>query len=173
MNDSNNTLLEPDANAVLQPRFETAGPLLIAGLREPLDEHAVQKIPQLWQRLVACRDDIPQRVGIADYGLCIHLQGYEYYYMAGCAVWDFTGLPESFSPFIIPSQTYAVFTHSGNVHCIRDTIGFAFDQWLPNSHYRHATASENALHFFEHYGEKFNSQTGEGDIEIWLPVINH
>src|SRR5687768_1088278 len=114
MNDSNNTLL--DSNAALSPRFETAGPLLIAGLREPLDEHAAQKIPHLWQRLVACWDQIPQRVGITDYGLCIHLQGHEYYYMAGCAVWDFTGLPETFSPFIIPSQTYAVFTHDGHIN---------------------------------------------------------
>lgn len=173
MNDSNSTLLEPNPNAVLQPRFETAGPLLIAGLREPLDEHAAQKIPQLWQQLVACADEIPQRVGSADYGLCIHLQGYEYYYMAGCAVWDFTGLPETYSGFIIPSQSYAVFTHAGHVSCIRNTIDFIFDQWLPNSNYRHGTATENALHFFERYGEQFNPQIGEGDIEIWLPVINH
>jgi len=169
MNDSNSTLL--NVNTALSPRFETAGPLLIAGLREPLDEHAAQKIPQLWQRLVACWDAIPQRVGATDYGLCIHLQGHEYYYMAGCAVWDFAGLPETFSPFIIPSQTYAVFTHEGHVNYIRNTIGFAFDQWLPNSGYRHASASENALHFFERYGENFNPHTGEGDVEIWLPVM--
>lgn len=171
MNDFNNNLLEPNPNAALQPRFETDGPLLIAGLRDPLDEHATQKIPQLWQRLLACRDEIPQRVGSADYGLCIRLHGYEYYYMAGCAVWDFTGLPHTFSPFIIPSQTYAVFTHEGHVNNIRDTIGYAFDQWLPNSSYHQATASESTLHFFERYGENFDPKIGEGDIEIWLPVI--
>jgi AraC family transcriptional regulator len=171
MNDSNNILL--DSSAGLSPRFETAGPFLIAGLRELLDEHAAQKIPQLWQRLVACWDNIPQRVGTADYGLCIHLQAEEYYYMAGCAVWDFTGLPETFSPFIIPSQTYAVFTHQGHINRIRETIGFAFDQWLPNSDYQHATGPENALHFFERYGEKFDPKIGEGDVEIWLPVIGH
>lgn len=173
MNDSNNILLKPGTTAVLQPRFETTGPLLIAGLREPLDEQAEQKIPQLWQRLAACWDEIPQRVGITDYGLCIHLQDNEYYYMAGCAVWDFTGLPEIFSPFIIPSQTYAVFIHGGNVNCIRDTIDFIFDQWLPKSGYRLAQQQHNSLHFFERYGEKFNPQTGECDIEIWIPVISH
>ena len=173
MNDSNSTLLEPNINALLQLRFETTGPLLIAGLRDPLDEHAAQKIPQLWRQLMACVDEIPQRVGNTDYGLCIHLQGYEYYYMAGCTVWDFTELPGAFRGFIIPSQHYAVFTHTGHVSCIRNTIDFIFDQWLPNSNYRHATAPENALHFFERYGEKFNAQIGEGDIEIWLPVIKH
>jgi AraC family transcriptional regulator len=171
MNASNNTLADIDSSGG-QPRIEQAGPLLIAGLREPLDEYATQKIPQLWQRLIACRDQIPQRNSRADYGLCIHLRDNEYYYMAGYSVWDFTGLPEIFSPFIIPSQTYAVFTHNGDVNHIRDTIGFAFDKWLPQSAYRHATAPENTLHFFERYGALFDPHAGRGDIEIWLPVTS-
>ena len=164
-----NTL--PDTStSVSQPRIEHAGPLLIAGFREPLDEHAQQKIPQLWQRLVANWDQIPQRMPPPDYGLCIHLKNHEYYYMAGVAVWDFDELPTIFSPFIIPSQRYAAFAHQGNVKDICTTIDFAFDQWLPQSGYRHATATENSLHFFERYGEKFDPQTGEGDIEIWIPI---
>ncbi|WP_331347183.1 GyrI-like domain-containing protein [Cellvibrio sp. UBA7661] len=169
MNATNNTL--PDTNtSISQPRIEHAGPLLIAGLREPLDEHAQQKIPQLWQRLVSVWDDIPQRLPPPDYGLCIHLKNREYYYMAGVAVWDFDALPALFSPFIIPSQTYAAFTHNGSVNHIRDTIDFAFEQWLSQSGYQHASAAENSLHFFERYGEKFDPQTGEGDIEIWIPI---
>lgn len=170
MNDSNSTLPSPEQCS--DPRIEHAGPLLVAGLREPLDEHAAEKIPQLWQQLVSCWDEIPQRVGPADYGLCIRLRGREYYYMAACAVWDFTGLPEKFSPFIIPSQTYAVFEHQGSVKNICNTIDFAFDQWLPQSGYQHQATQENALHFFERYGEQFNPQTGEGDIEIWLPLLD-
>ncbi|HSC67362.1 MAG TPA: GyrI-like domain-containing protein [Cellvibrio sp.] len=169
MNDSNNT--SPSSMEKFSaPRIEQAGPLLVAGLREQLDEQVATKIPQLWQQLVSCWDEIPQRVGPADYGLCIHLRGREYYYMAACAVWDFTGLPEKFSPFIIPSQTYAVFVHSGPVQRICETIDFAFDQWLPHSGYQHQAEQENTLHFFERYGEQFNPQTGAGDIEIWLPV---
>lgn len=171
MNVSNNTSADT-GTTFTQPRIEQAGPFLIAGLRELLDENAPQKIPQLWQQLTSCQNEIEQRVNTTGYGLCIHLQEHEYYYMAGYAVWDFTGLPESFSPFIIPSQTYAVFIHAGSVLNIRDTIDFAFDQWLPASGYKHATAAENALHFFERYGEKFDPHTGSGDIEIWLPVTN-
>lgn len=171
MSDANNIL--PDtSNSVAAPRIEQAGPLLVAGLGEPVDDQAAEKIPQLWQRLVACWDEIPQRVGPADYGLCIRLNEHDYYYMAACSVWDFTGLPEKFSPFIIPSQTYAVFEHKGSIQFIRNTIDFAFDQWLPASGYQHSVAQEYSLHFFERYGEQFNPQTGEGDVEIWLPVIN-
>jgi AraC family transcriptional regulator len=25
--------------------------------------------------------------------------------------------------------------------------------------------------FFERYGEKFNPQTGTGDIEVWVPIV--
>lgn len=170
MNDSNNT--SPNSEQFSAPRIEQSGPLLVAGLRAPLDEHSAEKIPQLWQQLVSCWDDIPQRVGPADYGLCIHLQEREYYYMAACSVWDFTGLPEKFSPFIIPSQTYAIFEHRGSVNSICNTIDFAFDQWLPQSGYQHQATQENALHFFERYGEKFDPSTGTGDIEIWLPLLN-
>lgn len=168
MNDSNNTSA---SSKFSPPRIQQAGPFLIAGLREQLDEHAQQKIPQLWQQFTSCWDQIAQRVDTVGYGLCIHLHNSEYYYMAGCGIWDFTGLPIRFSPFIIPSQTYATFTHMGSVQSIRDTIDFAFDAWLPASGYKHATATENALHFFERYGEQFDPHTGEGDIEIWLPVI--
>lgn len=171
MNDSNSIF--PDmASGVSAPRIEQAGPLLVAGLRELVDEQAAEKIPQLWQRFIACWDEIPQRVGPADYGLCIRLDEGEYSYMAACSVWDFIGLPEKFSPFIIPSQTYAVFEHQGSVQFIRNTIDFAFDQWLPQSGYQHSVPQEYSLHFFERYGEQFNPQTGEGDVEIWLPVIS-
>jgi len=169
MNDSNNTLLDM-TNSFSAPRIEQAGPLLVAGLREQVDAQAAEKIPKLWQRFVACWDEIPQRVGPADYGLCIRLDESAYDYMAACSVWDFTGLPEKFSPFIIPSQTYAVFEHRGSVQFIRNTIDFAFDQWLPQSHYQHFPQQEYSLHFFERYGEQFNPHTGEGDVEIWLPV---
>lgn len=173
MNDSNNTLLKPNTSAALAPRFVTAGPLLIAGLREQLDEHAAQKIPALWQRLLVLWNDIPQRVSDVGYGLCISVDSQEYYYMAGCAVWDFTDTPASLSHFIIASQHYAVFTHAGNVSSIRNTIDYAFDQWLPTSGYVLTSKDHNSLHFFERYGEDFNTSTGFGEIEIWLPVASH
>lgn len=171
MNDSNNILLDP-TSAIVPVRLEQTGPLLMAGLREPLDESTAHKIPLLWRQLTSQWQSIKQRVGAEAYGLCIHLQGPSYYYMASCAVWDFAELPAEFSAFIIPSQAYAVFTHDGSVQSIRTTIGFAFDQWLPQSGYRHASPADNTLHFFERYGEQFDPHTGKGEIEIWLPISN-
>ncbi len=168
MNDSNNILDNPELLAA--PRIEQAGPLLIAGLREPLDQDFQRKIPQLWQRLVACWDQIPHRSGPQDYGICIHLRADEYCYMAGCGVADFTGLPDTFSAFIIPSQTYAIFPHQGHIQHICKTLDFIMDTWLPQSAYRHGAEDENSLHFLERYGEQFDPEKGEGDVEIWVPV---
>jgi len=170
MNDSNSTLREPVA--ALSPRIEAAGPLLIAGLRIPLDAQAAQKIPQLWNEFVASQHTLAQRVGEVNYGLCVHAHGYEYQYLAACAVWDFNGLPDRFSAIVIPAQQYAVFAHRGSVANIKATIDFAFDQWLPDAPYRHATGAENTVHFFERYGEQFDPLTGTGDIEIWLPLLS-
>lgn len=121
MNDSNNISADMK-QALIEPRIEQAGPLLVAGLREPLDQNAAQRIPKLWQQLTSGWDLITQRVDNVGYGVCIHLRDHEYYYMAACTVWDFTGLDASLSPFIIPSQTYAVFSHSGSVQTIRTTL---------------------------------------------------
>jgi AraC family transcriptional regulator len=164
MNASNNILCN------LQPTFISSGPLLLIGLRELMDEQAAQKIPLLWQELQNHRSLFPRPPSSINYGLCIHLSGYEYSYMAAWAVEDFDELPEGLSPHIIPSQHYAVFNHPGHVSAIRSTMDFIFNQWLPQSDFVHAATQANAVHFFERYGEGFNPQTGEGDIEIWLPV---
>ena len=93
-----------------------------------------------------------------------------FYYMAGCEVTDFSNVPPDLSPIILPSQRYAVFTHTTHLSRIRETINTAFDQWLPNSGYHLAQEPSQSLHFFERYAENFNEQNGFGGIEIWLPV---
>lgn len=154
-----------------EPSIVERPPLLIAGMREPLTEQSAQTIPVLWQKFVPFMGKIPQQLGTRiAYGLCVRStessNGF-YYYMAGCEVSEFTDLPSNLSPLIVPSHTYALFTHVGHLDTIKDTIDFAFDQWLPNSGYTHNSQS---IHFFERYGEEFNPTTGIGDIEIWLPI---
>jgi AraC family transcriptional regulator len=60
------------------------------------------------------------------------------------------------------------------VSAISRTVDAIFHAWLPASGYRHAwssgSLSEDALAFFEQYGEDFNPATGRGNIEVWVPV---
>ena len=89
--------------------------------------------------------------------------------MAGCAVSEFDSLPPELSPLIIPSQRYAVFIHNHHVSRIRETIDVVFDEWLPHCAYQH---SNQSVHFFERYDENYNSQTGLGGMQVWLPIVS-
>lgn len=154
------------------PRFVDLPPLLIAGMREPLNEQSAQTIPLLWQKFAPSIGLIPHQRGAVAYGLCVHSSessNGHYYYMAGCEVSEFGSLPAELSPLIVPAHKYAVFAHEAHVSSIKDTIDYAFDKWLPNAEYKHNSQS---IHFFERYGENFNPQTGFGDIEIWLPLAS-
>lgn len=153
-----------------KPRFVDSAPLLIAGLREPLDENSAQTIPELWKKFVPFIGNIPHQINRAAVGLCIRADAGKnnFYYMAGCEVADFANLPKALSPFILPSQRYAVFAHDAHLSQIKETIDAVFDTWLPQANVQHANQS---LHFLEYYGEDFNPHTGLGGMEIWLPIL--
>src|SRR5438105_2014185 len=75
------------------------------------------------------------------------------------------GSHEAFSRVRIPEQRYAVFTHSDHVSTIRRTVNTIWNQWLPASGLKAADAP-----FFERYDENFDPLTGNGGLEIWVPV---
>ncbi len=155
----------------LTPRFFELPPLLLAGMREPLNEQSAQTIPLLWQKFSPYIGNIPHQLGNrVAYGLCVRSSessNGSYYYMAACEVGEFTDLPAGLSPLIVPTHKYAVFRHDGHVARIKETIDVVFDQWLPISGFTHSSES---IHFFERYGEDYNPETEVGGMEIWLPV---
>ena len=65
----------------------------------------------------------------------------------------------------VPPQTYAVFTHDGHVSEIRRTWKAIFGTWSQEVDYKLVDAPQ-----FERYGENFDPQTGNGNIEIWIPI---
>jgi AraC family transcriptional regulator len=148
------------------PRIEDAKPLLIAGLREPIQ--SVAKIPEIWQRAMAYK--FPHQVGRAGYGLCFDCMSDNFEYLAGVEVSDFSGLPTELSRTSIPAQKYAVFSHQEHVSQLSRTIEKIMSEWLPNSGYQLARATREFPDFFERYSEEFNPRTGVGGIEVWIPV---
>ena len=156
------------------PRFVELPPLLLAGMREPLNEQSAQTIPLLWQKFAPYIGNISHQQGNqVAYGLCVcssESSNGSYYYMAACEVSEFADLPSDLSPLIVPAHKYAVFIHESHVASISETIHGVFDQWLPTSGFTHNTQS---IHFFERYGEDFNPVTGMGGIEIWLPLLSN
>ncbi len=155
----------------VNPRILQLPPLLLAGMREPLDEQSAATIPLLWQKFSPYIGAISHQKNKTAFGLCVRSSessnGF-YYYMAACEVSEFSDLPAELSPLIVPAYKYAVFAHETHLSHLKQTIDHVFEQWLPNSGFAH---NPESIHFFERYGEEFCPEVGVGGIEIWLPIL--
>jgi AraC family transcriptional regulator len=148
------------------PRFETSQPLLIAGLGERYTWESGAAIPGQWQRFQQAEPDIPGRVGRVAYGVCCNGDDAgNFDYIAGVEVSNFSDLPREFAKVRIPEQRYAVFSHKDHISTIRRTVNTIWNAWLPASGLKAADAPN-----FERYGENFDPVTGNGGLEIWVPV---
>ena len=148
------------------PRFEISKPLLVAGLGGRYSSENGAGIPGQWQRFHQCVADIPNRIGKLAFGVCCNGDDAgNFDYIAGVEVSDFSDLPREFARVRIPEARYAVFTHKDHISTIRRTVNTIWNQWLPASGLKAADAPS-----FERYDETFNPLTGDGGLEIWVPV---
>jgi AraC family transcriptional regulator len=149
------------------PRFETSKPLLVAGVSERIThENGGAGIPGQWHRFHQSVDGTPGRIGKVAYGVCCNGDDAgNFDYIAGVEVADFSDLPREFGRVRIPEQKYAVFTHAEHISTIRRTTNTIWNHWLPISGMKAADAPS-----FERYDENFDPSTGNGGLEIWIPV---
>jgi len=148
------------------PRLDSCGPLLIAGLGDRYRFETNQGIPLLWQRFVPHLGSVPGQVGAVTYGVCCNADGAgNFDYIAGVEVSGFDELPAEFSRVRIPAHRYAVFSHRGHISAIRATTYTIWNKWLPASGHTLADAPD-----FERYDQRFDGRTGQGVVEIWLPI---
>jgi AraC family transcriptional regulator len=148
------------------PRFQTGNAFLVAGIGERYTCDSSAAIPGQWQRFHQSVENIPGRVGKVAYGVCSNGDDAgNFDYIAGVEVSDFSDLPREFSRVRIPEQRYAVFTHRDHISSIRRTVNTIWNHWLPASGLKAADAPN-----FERYDENFNPPTGNGGLEIWVPV---
>jgi AraC family transcriptional regulator len=150
------------------PRFETGKGFLVAGVGERYNhgDGGTAGIPNQWHRFHQSANNIPGRIGKMAYGVCCNGDDAgNFDYIAGVEVSDFSDLPREFARVRIPEQKYAVFTHSEHISTIRRTVNTIWNQWLPASGLKVADATN-----FERYDERFDPLTGNGGLEIWVPV---
>ena len=148
------------------PRFEIGKAILVAGLGERYNHENGAGIPNQWQRFHQAVANIPHRKGKAAYGVCCNGDDAgNFDYIAGVEVSDFSDLPREFSRVRIPEQRYAVFAHKDHISTIRRSVNTIWNHWLPASGLKVADAPN-----FERYDENFDPLTGDGGLEIWVPV---
>jgi AraC family transcriptional regulator len=148
------------------PRFESLKPLLVAGLCERYNRESSKAIPAQWQRFQPYIGNIPGQIGRTAYGVRFNSdEEGNFDYIAGVEVADFSRLPPELGRVRVAAQTYAVFSHRDHVSTIRRTIMTIWNRWLPQSDLEVADAAD-----FERYGQEFDPATGNGGLEIWIPI---
>lgn len=151
-----------------KPRYENAKTLLIAGLTARYDKQTKSGIPAQWQRFLPHLGHVPGQVGKVAYGVCHNTDDTgQLDYLCGVEVEDFARVPPEFARIRIPAHRYVVFTHTGHISAINGTWEAICGNWLPASGHRMADAPD-----FERYGEAFDSATGTGGLEIWIPIAD-
>jgi AraC family transcriptional regulator len=148
------------------PRLVDGKAMLVAGLVERYDNETSGGIPAQWQRFNPHFGHVPGQVGNAAYGVCYNCDALgNFDYLCDVELRDFSDVPTEFVRLRIPAHRYAVFAHRSHISGIRRTFNTIFNRWLPESGQQMDDAP-----LFEQYGERFDPQTGEGGLEIWVPL---
>ena len=154
--------------ALEEPRRVEGRPLLIAGIGARYDCESSKAIPSQWQHFAPHIGHVAGQIGDICYGVCCNSDDESNFdYIAGVEVRDFSDVPETFSRIRIPAQTYLVFVHRDHISNIRSTFATIWGKYLPESGHDVADAPN-----FERYGPEFDPRTGDGGLEIWIPIRN-
>lgn len=147
------------------PRIEELGVLLVAGFAERIAYDNVASIPQLWQKLTPHIGHVANELAGYAYGVKFNSDNEGFEYLAGVAVSTFEGLPKELRTERLAAHTYAVFKHRGHISTIRETMKAIWNEYLPESDLAPADAPD-----FERYGPSFDPHTGNGEVEIFIPI---
>ena len=150
-----------------KPRFVDGKPMLIAGIGARFEYGNMDGIPAQWQRFNQHIGNIPGEVDGAAYGVCTASDANGFDYISGVEVSGFSDIDPEFMRIRIPAQRYAVFAHRDHISTIRNTMRAIWSDWLPQSGHEIAEAPT-----LERYGKAFDPDTGNGGLEVWLPIKN-
>lgn len=148
------------------PRFEERAAFEVAGLTRRYGHAETAGIPSLWAEFAPHIGHVDGAKGDAAYGLCFAAGDESAFdYMAAVEIAPGAAPGGGLETRRVAAARYAVFTHSGHVSGVRNTMFAILNHWLPSAEVEYAEGPD-----FEVYGARFDPETGSGDVEIWLPV---
>ena len=151
--------------ALAPPRIEKKGAMLIFGLSEHYGQSKAG-IPSQWSKFVSHLGHISGQIGSVSYGVISNFdESGACDYLCGVAVKEFPAQPPEFMRLRIPAQTYAVFERRDHISSIAAAWQAVWEHGLADAGFQ--AADGPAL---ERYDEKFDSRTGLGGYELWVPI---
>lgn len=148
------------------PHTENPGVLQIAGISRHYLFDTVAGIPDQWQTFVPLIPRISGDPAPTTYGVIYNGGDDSFDYLTGIELPAGKEPPANVVRLTLAPQTYLVFHHSGHVAALRETCNAIWSEWLPASGHLPAQAP-----WFERYGDSFDPQTGEGGLDVWIPVL--
>lgn len=155
-------------SALASPRTIASEAHLILGLGQRYQCEAKAGIPSQWNSFLPHLGHIQGQIGKIAYGvICNSDESGNFDYICGVEVREFPSQPPEFTRLRIPPQTYAVFEHRDHISAIASTWKAIWEQGLAGAGLR---ATDGPA--LEVYGERFDSRTGFGGLELWVPVAS-
>ena len=147
------------------PTFRERGAFRVIGLSTRCTFETNAAIPKLWTDFNPRCGEIPSPVADAAYGVCCDMEADGHFrYVAGLES-TATHVPDGFDSVDIPASRYAVFTHVGHLSGFNKTVYTIWNKALPDAGLEPAKTPD-----FELYDERFHPKTGDGAVEIWIPI---
>ena len=129
------------------------------------------RIVELWGKFMPRRNEIPNTIGTELFNIQINPDNFDFNPQTEFVKWavvpvkDINSIPDGMQSLLVEEGLYAVFNHVGDAGKARETFGYIFGVWLPNSEYQ----LDNRPHF-EILGEKYKNNSPDSEEEIWIPI---
>jgi AraC family transcriptional regulator len=155
----------------MEPRIVRKPALHVVGMAGRFTPSTTSRIPELWAQFVPRLADVPRRRGGHTLGVCLDadpatVEEAGFTYLAAVEVEAPGDVPAGLTAVTLPASPYAVFTHTGHISRLDDTVKEVWGRWLPRSRYRAVAAPD-----FELYDPaRWNPATGEGDVDLYVPI---
>ena len=166
-------LLEPQSMetstsvSLAEPRSEKLGPISLIGHSRHYPFEKVSGIPEQWQAFAEVLPTISNDPKPTTFGVIYNGCDDSFDYLSGVDAKVCPGNVGNVVKIELESQTYLVFDHTSHVSSVRETCAAIWSNWLPNSDVKVIEAP-----WFERYGKSFDPITGNGGLEIWIPIIS-
>jgi len=155
---------------LMKTRMEAREPFIVMGL-EAQNALEGEAMMELWTKFFSLHEKLPEPVNNSFYGIYYPgekfdpatMQGYNYF--VGLEVKEQVELPEGLQMHKVPGGNYAVFEYVGPVQEIGKAYEYIYGEWLATTNYKPAS-----LEMFEVYDERFQEDSKESVVEIWVPV---
>ena len=152
--------------AIAASRIEASGELKFIGLAEHVPFSQMQNIASQWQRFMAHYGEIENKAYPIPAGVSTNLDDEgNFDYVCAVQVKRFGAHPKGLTELIVPAQSYAVFRHDAHVSEIGQTFAAIWNDWTPQEG---KSIADGAC--IERHMETFDTRTGFGGVEIYVPV---